>query len=371
MSRWPHFRLAWLDAERDVTLLGLVRLAFGVLICCAVAKTLLALPHSGYFGDYFHIPLVPEAWVPSRGIYTLLLVAKGAAAALAALGILARPSLFFAASVGLFLIACDRLEYHNNRYVLELLTLLLAFTPCDRSFTIRDWRAASAGLGPGWAVHVAKLQISLVYAASAGSKLLDPDWRGGQVLHLRYETVARIVAERGIVLPDFARELLLAPWLADVSSKAAIASEFFLAFGLWALSTRAATLWLGMWFHFFIEAAAHVELFSFVMWAAYLLFCVPTLRERTLYYDPDSGARRVAAWVKRLDWLLRFRVTPFAAGMSARFGLCAVDRDGRRMQGLAALALLARGVPLFFPFWPLVLLAARALRSPAPKEPTC
>ncbi len=370
MSAFPRLR-AWLDEERDVTLLGLLRVALGALNAWTALKTLQALPVSGYFGDYFHIPLLPEAWLPSARGYAALLVLRALAGVLAMLGLWARPALLTAGSIALYILCCDRLGYHNNRYVLALFTVLLGLSPCDRSFSLRRAARALPRRGPHWVSQLAKVQISLVYLASAGSKLLDPDWRGGQVLHVRYENVLRILDGRGTALPQALRELLAAPWLADVSAKSAITLELFLALGLWRRSTRAAALWLGCWFHFFIEAAAHVELFSFVMWAAYLWFCVPECRERRLYFVSGTGGERIARWLPRWDWLRRFEVLALPRGLSARLGLLGVDRDGRSAEGMAAIALLARGVPLLFPLWPLLHLVTRKLPAqpaPAPRS---
>ena len=90
--------------------------------------------------------------------------------------------LWFASLSGLYVLLSDRLQYHNNRYVLLLMCLLLALTPCDRSFCIRgNVRDPAARRGPIWAQRLMQLQLSIVYAASIfiGSRvrwIIPADW---------------------------------------------------------------------------------------------------------------------------------------------------------------------------------------------------
>ena len=201
------------------------------------------------------------------------------------------------------------------------------------------------------------MQISLVYAASAGSKLVDGDWRGGQVLHIRYLHVLDLAAARGHELPNWVHAALSSPAFAELSSKAAIFGELFLALGLWLPRTRAFALWLGVMLHFGIQVAAHVEVFSFLMGAAYLLFARPELGERQLRFDPaDVTQARVARLCTRLDWLRRFQLVTRPGSLEV------VERDGTLTHGYAAAVALLRALPLLFPLWLPLALVGRAGR---------
>jgi hypothetical protein len=345
--------LAWLDERRETYLLGLARIAFSVLYAHGTFKLLRSTLSNGYFGESFHIPIVPESWVPSRSLYVALLAFQIVAALVAALGPLARPLLLLASSIGLYLFCCDRLTYHNNRYVLHLMVFLLAFTPCDRSLRAFGPKLnAEQRRGPVWAQRVMQIQILLVYVASAGSKLIDADWRGGQVLFLRYQNIIRWWMERGHPLPQPAVNALSSPVFADLTSKAAIGTELFVAFGLWFPRTRAFAFWLGALLHLGIELGASVEIFSFLMWASYLLFCVPELRERKFIYDPARKfSRTFARCLAWFDWLLRFERQSSQEAANKRWGICATDRDGATSEGFGALVLTARAVPALFVLW--------------------
>jgi hypothetical protein len=152
-------------------------------------------------------------------------------------------------------------------------------------------------------------------------------------------------------------------WLGDPDhasglAKLAIATELFLAVGLWSRRRRPFALWWGVWFHLTIEATSRVEGFTWLRLAMYGLFATPDVGARTLSYDPSRPLERVVARVvTRLDWLARFRFEPRSASAPAP-GLVVIDRDGARVEGPYAWSALARGVPLFFPFWlPLAALA--------------
>lgn len=338
--------------ERDVHLLGLLRVAFGVLLLAYTLRRAQELIDFGYFGDVFHLPLLPEYLVPSRSGFAVLLCLQALGAALAIIGVLSQGALLAAALSGLYAIFCDRLQYHNNRYELLLVALLVALTPCNRSFRLLG--APRPGTGPRWAARLVGAQISLVYLASSLGKLFDPDWRGGAVLHLRFSQ-GRHITEH--LLPEAIVAFVSRPWFAEVASLLAIGSELFLALGLWFARTRPAALWLGVMFHVGIEVSAHVELFSYTMLCGYLAFVTPELRERTVSWS--TATRRgpgLAKLFQRLDLLARFRHETHAEPELLRVH----DRGGTAHRGLAALRELCRATPLLFPLWaPLALVSYR------------
>jgi hypothetical protein len=354
--------------ERETYVLGLLRVAMGVMLLRHVVRLATELSDQGYFAERFFIPLVPHRWVPSSDGYALILGAMAVAAVSAIVGVRGREGLLVAAVGGLYLLLCDRLQYHNNRYVLLLLAFLLAFAPCDRVFAFGSVAAATRSVsGPRWAATLIQLQVSLVYLTSAGSKLLDPDWRGGQVLLLRAVHGIELAAQQGIALPGFVIALGNSALCMSVISKLAIATELFLAIGLWRPKLRALALWIGVLFHLGIELGARVELFSYVMWASYLSFVKPELRERTLSYRSDlPSARWLARNVRWFDWLARFQVEVATSREWYGGGFRVRDRDGQWTTGIHALAAIARAIPVLFPLWlPLRICGAFVRPRPA------
>jgi uncharacterized membrane protein YphA (DoxX/SURF4 family) len=352
----------WQTEEGDAYVVSLVRVVFGVFLLYSGWRELMNCLGSTYFGDVFHIPIIPEALVPGRALFVTLVLIQLALAVLIALGRFARPSLAVTFVVGIFILLCDRLAYHNNRYALLLFSLLLAFTPCDRAFV---WRRAPKSsderTGPLWAARLAQVQMAIIYVASGGSKLLDADWRAGRVIGDRLTRATMMAIGKGVPRPLM--EALSDPAVASVLAKLAIGTELFLAVGLFLPRTRAFALWWGVMFHLTIEVTSQVELFTWLSLAVYALFAVPALRERAVIYDPERPwGSFVARAVTRLDWLARFeiRADPGAA-LGHEFVI--VDRDGTRAAGLLAVALIARATPLLFPLSVPLHVLARALSS--------
>ncbi|MEO8903658.1 MAG: HTTM domain-containing protein [Polyangiaceae bacterium] len=346
-----------LTEERDAYVLGLLRLALSVLVLLNGGRLILQLYSGGYFGDFFHIPMVPESWLPASSGYALILGVQALAALCAFLGLWPREALFTASTLGLFVLALDRLQYHNNRYALLLLAFLLSFAPCDRSFMIArrppHTLPEPERVAPTFARRLFQIQVSLVYLGSACGKLLDPDWRGGQVLFVRWATAGNVT------LPHWLLLLMSSTLFASLAAKVAISTELFIALGLWFPRTRRLALWVGVWFHISIELSAHVELFSWLMVAAYLAFVTPELHERRFEYDARSALGRALARALRwLDWCARFEVVPLGQSGPVGASFYVTDRGERPTHGLRGAALLAAGIPALFPFWaPLALLA--------------
>jgi hypothetical protein len=348
--------------ERDAFVLGVLRLSISALLFFNGLRLVLEYVNAGYFGDYFHLPLIPEAWLPNGTVYGLLLALQALAALCAFVGIRPREALLGAASLGLYLLLCDRLQYHNNRYALLLLAFLLAFTPCDRSFLLVRGRnhtlPREQRIAPTFARRLFQIQVSLIYLGSTGGKLFDADWRSGQVLFMRYARATALFESQGYPLPPWVVVVLTSAWFASLAAKAAICSESFIALGMWLPRVRRLALWLGVVFHVSIELTASVELFSWLMLASYFSFVIPEVRERRFEFAPDNAR---AAWLARFvwlfDWCARFERSSLSpATEGAAFYV--TNREGRRASGVLGMAQLAEAIPLIFPLWlPLALYA--------------
>jgi hypothetical protein len=351
----------WQTESGDTYLVSLVRAIVGVMLLLSALREGHELVDGTYFGDVFHLPVVPEALVPGPGVFALLVIVELVLAVLVTLGRSARPALFWSAIVGTFILLCDRTRYHNNRYALLLFAFLLAFAPCDSAFVFRRGVARDR-TGPLWAQRLAQLQLAIIYVASGGSKLLDPDWRSGLVIGDRLARSTALALSQGV--PVGLVQLLSSPAMASGLSKLAITTELLLSVALFLPTTRFFALWWGVMFHATIEVTSKVELFGWLTLTIYVLFVTPTLRERAVLFDEGRPfGVFVARAVRALDWLVRFevRADKAAAGGNA---FVVVDRDGSTTAGLAAFARLSRAIPLLFPLSvPLFVIAAPAQRA--------
>ena len=346
----------WRDEVGDVYVLGLVRVALGVLLCANALRAVIDLRRC-FFGDVFHWPMLPGALVPSYSVYTVIVAAQILLSVLVVAGHLARPALLASALLGTYVLLCDRLQFHHNRWALFCYAALLALAPCDRSLYVAG-PPASTRLGPLWAARLAQLQVSLVYIASGGSKLLDPDWRGGRVIAERFHLYGYQALAAGV--PTAVVEWLSRTDTSSALAKVAIVTELSIAVGLWSSRARVFSLWVGVWFHFVIEATSRVEGFTWLTLAVYALFVTPDVRARKLFFDGSRPRGRVLSrLVGWLDWFSRFEIRPWAAdGVRRGHSIVVVRRDGSHATGVRALAMVARCVPLLFPLWALLALAA-------------
>jgi hypothetical protein len=354
---WRRLR----DQEGDAYLLALARVGFGLLLLNEAWLARQQLVEAGYFGGYFHQPFLPESLVPSEGVYQALVGAQFVVAVLVVAGRAARPALLAAAALLLFTMLCDRLWFHHYRHTMAAFCTLLAFAPCDRHLVVgarappaRAPAPPARAPAPLWALNALKAQVSVMYLASAGSKLFDPEWRGGQMMLQMVRPFVRTARDQG--LPAVLADAMQTPLGASVMAKGAITTELALAALLWWPRTRRAALWVAVCFHLAISQMTPVRLFTMEMLLVLMLFSTPDAGARVLRFDPQR--HRSMNVVEGLDWLRRFELAP-AAG--AR--LVVVARDGEEKRGLAATAEIAGALPLTFLAWPLfALLAAIARR---------
>lgn len=334
-----------------------VRVLFGLLLCVQSVTAIRAYARDGYFVHHFHVPDLPPALVAPAGVYLAILAVRLMAALLVVFGRTVRLSLAVSGLGLVYSFLLDRLQFHHNRYSLALFALLLSLC-APRG---RGQRPVSA-----FPVWLARVQVSLVYLASSGSKLLDSDWRSGVVLADRISRHTGEAISRGV--PAWLISALAGSRGSSILALGAIVTELGLAVLLWHHRFRRRAIYVGLCFHFLIEATSRVELFSWIMAAAYGFFVIQDEGGRTLHYENRGAARWLAHVLKGCDWFARFRFVPFEPDVVTRNGtsrqsFVLTDRDGLRYVGASMRARVAGAIPLFFPLWPALALVARLSRS--------
>ena len=322
--------------------LALLRVFAGAVVLLHLRPFLSDASHGRIYSDAFYEPYA--AWYPElpRDLYVALLWLGAAAAVAMALGLLTRLATSATFAIVAYNLFLSTTHFHNNRAYLVIVLGVLAVAPCGRELSVDAWLRRRRGKlaldprAPAWPLWLLRLECAAIYAASGTSKLLDPDWFGGTVT---WQRVVRARDELG-VLPDWMVSLLTDRDFHTGAAKVIVLTELFIASGLWWRGTRYAAVWIAVVFHVTIEASASVQVFSVLGVAVLLVWAVPSTRDRVLRFDPaDDLQRRLAASVRALDWLARFRVEPGPR-------LEVADRDGTLVREWPAVAFALSRLPL-------------------------
>jgi uncharacterized membrane protein YphA (DoxX/SURF4 family) len=317
------------------------------------------------YRDAFYEPYA--AWYPQLpdALYMALLGLAVVAAVSMSLGFLTRVATATTFTIVAYNLFLSTTHFHNNRAYLMIVLGLLAVAPCGRELSLDAWLRRRRGLppldtrAPAWPLWLLRFECAAVYGASGLSKLLDPDWFGGTVTWQRVERARDQLGS----LPDWMVSLLTNRSFHTGAAKLIVLTELFIAVGLWRRATRYAAVWVAVCFHLAIEGSASVQVFSYLAIAVLVIWAVPSTRDRVLRVDPSAaGQRRLAALVRALDWLARFRVERSSPGTRVEV----VDRDGATISGGPAVAFTLSRLPLtaWVALPTLLLPAVRRARRP-------
>jgi len=161
---------------------------------------------------------------------------------------------------------------HHHTYLLAIAALLIALTPCGRSYSLDRYlavvRAERAGLPPPaergnlWGLRLIVVQLSVLYFFAAFDKSNHAFLSGARIeqIFLWYYAGSDYPA-----IPGFA-------WAATVVSLAVVALEYSLAFGLPFRRTRRYLVLPGLAFHAIIYVTLPVYTFSATMALLYLAY---------------------------------------------------------------------------------------------------
>ena len=345
---------------------ALLRIMAGPIVLVHLWPFLADAMDGRVYRDAFYEPYA--SWYPElpRDVYVVLLWTGAAAAVAMTLGFLTKAATVITFGVVTYNLFLSTTHYHNNRAYLVIVLGALAITPCGRELSVDRWLRHRHGrppldpTAPGWPLWLLRLEAATVYGASGLSKLVDGDWFGGTVTWQRVVRVQdRLVTSP---LPDWAITVLTNRSFHTFAAKVIVATELFIAFGLWWRSTRYAAVWIAVCFHIAIQLSASVEVFSYLGIAALVIWAVPSTRDRVLVVDPASASHRwLVSGVRSLDWLARFRVEHGPPGSAVRV----TDRDGTVIDGGPAVALVLSRLPLtaWFALPTLVLPSVRRART--------
>jgi hypothetical protein len=279
VKAWRGF---WFQLQPAYTL-GLVRMAFGVL---AIGWTASLLPDlASLFGPRGIVPRQPEdafywgvfaLFTSDRALligWSVLLVSSVALT----IGWHSR----LAALVVFALIVSfqhrDPWVWNSGDVAVRIEALILTLSPCGAALSVDQARSSgtfwSAQQRPQWAVRLLQVQMSLIYLASALSKINGATWPQGTAVSY------------ALRLPDL---VLLSPphWvtnsalLMNAATWGSLVAELSLALLVWNRRLRPWVLAAGVVMHTIIMCTIAVGFFTLAMFVLYLAFIPPEAVQR-------------------------------------------------------------------------------------------
>ncbi|RWA66117.1 MAG: hypothetical protein EOQ28_28580 [Mesorhizobium sp.] len=170
---------------------------------------------------------------------------------------------------------------HHHTYLLAVAALLIALTPCGRSYSLDRYlavtRAERAGLPPPaergnlWGLRLIVVQLSVLYFFAAFDKTNHAFLSGARIEAIFLWYYAGSDYPAGLA------------WLAAIVSSAVVALEYCLAFGLPFRAARRYLVLPGLAFHAIIYVTLPVYTFSATMALLYLA-----------YFDADAVGKVIA-----------------------------------------------------------------------------
>jgi hypothetical protein len=276
--------------------LAIVRILVGAITVVHLQPFVSAALRGDTYQDHFYHPYF--RWYPElpEGAYIALLVTGCIAAVVMSLGVATRVTTKITFGVVAYNLFLSTTHMHNNREYLVIVVALLAVAACGRTLSFDAWWRTRRGLepmdatAPAWPLWLLRFECATVYAASGMSKLLDPDWFSGTVTWGRL--IEQEVAVRASILPGFLADLLLERSFHTVVAKLIIATELFIAGGLWWRRTRRLALVTAVTFHVMIQFTAQVQVFSYLGIAVLFAWADPAVPWLRTSIPPFNRARR-------------------------------------------------------------------------------
>jgi vitamin K-dependent gamma-carboxylase-like protein len=274
VQAWREF---WFQPQPAYTL-GLVRMAFGVV---AIGWTISLLPDlSTLFGPHGIMPQQPgDAF--DWGVFALF---TSESALLIGWVVLLVSSVALTigwhsrlAALAVFVLILsfqhrDPWTWNSGDVAVRIEALVLALSPCGAALSLDQARGAgkfwSAQECPQWPVRLMQLQMSLIYLASALSKINGGAWPQGTAVSyaVRLQDLSLLSPPHWVT--DNALLMNAATW-------GTLAVELSLAFLVWNHRLRPWVLAAGAVMHTIIMITIAVGFFTVAMFVLYLAFVPP------------------------------------------------------------------------------------------------
>jgi hypothetical protein len=259
----------------DVASLAFFRVTFGLIMVWNVYHYWLDAEDS-FLLPIFHFKYYGFSWVkalPGDWIYYLLAL-LGFLALLITVGLFYRiaAALFFIGLIYVFLLTKEL--YLNHMYLVCLLSFLLIFIPCYRSFSLDALinPKIRSQVIPAWCLWLVRGQIGIVYFY-AGLAKLNPDWLHGEPVRLWLAPLASYP----VLGQFFTKE-----WFVYLVSYGGLGFDLLIVPLLLFRKTRVIGYLWAIMFHLLNVYIFEIGIFPWLMIAATLIFFSPSWPRQVL-----------------------------------------------------------------------------------------
>ena len=253
----------------DVASLVFFRVSFGLIMLWEVFRYWPRIERK-YINPTIHFKYYGLSWIevlPGDGMYYLFIF-MGVLASLITLGLFYRlaSTLFFFSITYVFLL--DMAYYLNHMYLVCLLSFLLIFIPCHRSFSLDALRhpKTRSQFVPAWSIWLLRAQLGIVHFY-AGVAKLNLDWLQGEPM--------RMWLAKRAGYPFFG-QYFTEEWTVYLFSYGGLAFDLLIVPLLLFRKTRAIGYLVAVAFHLSNAYLFTIGIFPWLMIAATLIFFSPS-----------------------------------------------------------------------------------------------
>lgn len=296
------FVRAWLDRSAPSRPVAVARIGVAIAVLLEApnsADTLQRLAEPRYittpYAGWAPMVSAPLAWL-LIGAWVASAVAFGLGWRTRAVGTVLTLTL---ASVLLL----DQQLYSNHLYMMVLVAGLLTVADAGAALSLDARRRGTRERVAAWPQRLLRLQVSIVYAFAALSKI--------NLTFLSGSVVASYLRREGpLAIPDSWRTV--EPML--VLAVLAICLEAFVALGLWLPRWRPAALLAGLALHIgitgWLSPTYQLLAFSLLTLPLYVIFLAVEPRRVVVWDDGCGFCATWVRWFRRLDWLRALEFIP-------------------------------------------------------------
>lgn len=171
----------------DIAGLAVMRMLFGIIIMFEAFRYIDLIRIVAKFHEQeFYFKFRYFEWVPAVSPYEMrfVFIAYGISGLLIFVGLFYRFAALVAAFCISYIFLVDAINYLNHFYLVIVFSFMMVFLPAHKGWSLHALFSPTRALSsvPGWAIHLPRIQLAIVYFYAAIAKM-NVDWINGMPLY--------------------------------------------------------------------------------------------------------------------------------------------------------------------------------------------